>query len=635
MKPSLWIALFLKSNFCLGIFYLPCICCIVSAGEPMSWPRFDGPEHNRISKEGRLDLRWTNQQQSSPDSANLQLWSIREQFGSCVPLVFNNKLYLSSARIVDEEQKNRSPDSLVSCWNIKQRDYGVLYQYRISDQTISNRRKRNGQTQQGIQGFVSEKNQEPLLAGDPLLRQLFCLTREGELHVIDSDLGHLLWRKSLCEIVGQNTFPVSIATPLLFEHDLILSATWYDSQKKRATNWLLALDRRNGQVLWTTQTEYRSFPEELPAPISAVYRAQVVVAAQLKPGHLDLLQIRTGKPVAQWKLSDQDACIREILFESEQLAVLSGSPKKNPETNQFHWWMDIFALPGEGTVSSQTKKLQPESATSIPLTDSFHVTTLLHAERLYAVNSEGVLREYQVSTGEILSERLLEVPSTDRSPPDSESDSESSQATARIDPSGVARDEEARSTVHFLLGADHQLLVTSSAGLWCGLVEETQEKKGSVLKEQFRQRIDGVVALPVISRGRVYVRRPGMLTALGPLDNIIAVSEILEPLSILAQEKASTTPGQLLIVPAVQVLKPGWEQNYQVQLYSDRGVFLRTLQAKELQWSVPKLGAFDKVSGTYLAPRTVSDLKESEGNISIEVRYQTFSVRANVRLVSE
>ncbi|MBL4885049.1 MAG: PQQ-binding-like beta-propeller repeat protein [Planctomycetaceae bacterium] len=599
----------------------------------MSWPRFDGPQYNRISREGRLDLRWSNAQQPSADTSSIQLWSIPGLPGSSTPLILNGKLYVSSLHTVNEKQKNGLSNlSRISCWDISDRDHELAYQYEISQFALD---------KQPLQNSESGTRQEPLLTSDSSLRQLFCLTWQGELHTIDSDLGHLLWKKSLSKIVNQKSSPVSIAAPLLFEHCLVVPASWYDSKKQRTTSWLLSLDRRNGQVIWAISDEHESFPSELPAPIPAVYRGQIVVVFQLKPGEIQLLQIRTGKQVAAWKLSDAKACVQELLFESEQLAVLSRNSKdseqgKFDEASSYQWTADLFALPAHSdSVSTPENGTRLAIANPIQLSNSYHATALLCAGHFYVINSEGQLRQYQASSGKLLAQTMLTNPP--KVPATTKQNADAKPITSAIKNPPAALPQP---TIHYLIYADNQLLVTSSEGLWCGLAPETKKTaqtdanavEKSVLTLNFQQQVEGVVSLPVISQGRVYVRQPGKLIAMGSLDNLNAVSEILEPLSILAQEKKSTIPGGLLITPRRQTLKPGWKQSFQVQLYSDQGAFLRTLSAEELQWGDVSLGIFDKTKGTYLAPATFTDL---QGVDQIEVRYQSFSAQADIRIATE
>jgi len=623
LNISSWTVILLRIFICLGSFSFLESSHPVCGAEPMTWPRFDGPQYNRISRESRFDFQWPRETPSTPDLSNLPLWTLPQLSGNSTPLVFNNKLYLALTGDHQSRKKNKPPSSLVSCWNIKNRDPEFVYQYQVPEKTKVEKRE------DGKLLLLTEINQPPLLVGDPLLRQLFCLTSQGELHVLDSDLGHLLWKKSLSQIVGLQTIPVSVATPLIFEQCLIISASWSDPDKKTTTNWLLALDRRNGQVVWGIQSQRQSPQQKLPAAIPAVYRNQVVVVAQLEPGKIRLIQIRTGKQIAQWSLADPQVLVQELLFESGGLAVLSSSPQKQTDNKSgeqsFQWWIDLFDLPAEiGSTTTSRTKIEGKAATQIPLGNSQHTTVLLYEKRLFAINTEGILREYKVSSGKMLGEiSLLDSPVM---PPLTEKDIHAEKADS------VTNKKESQPVIHHLLFANQQLLATSTAGLWCRVDVKNSDDK-SVMKVKSRQQVDCVLAVPVISKGRIYVRQPESLTAIGPIDNTTAVSTILEPLSILAKEKASTTPGEIIVSPGMQALQPGWKQKFQVQLYNDRGFFLRLLKPEEIQWSEPVLGKFEKKTGTYFAPQKLTNKTENAEN-QIKAKYKSFSAHATIRIDS-
>ncbi len=599
--------LMLRLSLCLACFSFLEPARIAFSAEPMTWPRFDGPEQNRISRESRLNFQWPEETLSPPALSNLQLWTIRRLPGNSTPLVFNNKLYLCLSE--DDRNGNVGDRSdFVSCWNIKDRDPEFVYQYRISNQI--NRKP------------SAKRNQLPVLVGDPLLRQLFCLTRQGELHVLDSDLGHLLWKKSLAQILGLQSPPDFVAPPLIFEQCLIIPASWYDSVKNRRTNQLLALDRRNGQVIWAIQGEQSLF-EKLPAAISAIYQHQIIAVAQLEAGKIRLIQIRTGKEIARWNLADPQATARELLFESGRLAVLSSKLQQQTDNNNgalFHWWVDLFEL-SAGRDSKQSKnKMQSGAGKTIRLPDSHHATILLQEKSLFAINSESVFTEYDAVSGKKRSEFTL-----------SEIEITSSQDDqAKVEKSDSAAKKKRGHVVHHLVMADRKLLVTSTSGLWCR-VNIGESDENSLVKSISRQQVDPVITIPVISKGRIFVRQPDSLRAIGPIDNTVAVSSVLEPLSILAKERDSTTPGGIILTPGVQVLRPGWKQKFQVQLYNDRGAFLRLLKPEEIEWKTEGPGKFEKGSGVYFAPEKLAGDGENAA-IKINASYQTFSAGATIKV---
>ncbi len=627
MKASSRTVVLLGLVLFLESFSSPGTGCAVEAAEPMTWPRFDGPQHNRISRETRFTFQWPRDTSSNPDLANLPLWTLNHLKGDSAPLVFNDKLYLASTQSGQIEGTGQSLSHQIFCWNVHGRDPEFVYQYSMPAKAeISQREYSQTQVQ-------PEAKQAPILVGDPLLRQLFSLSRSGELHVLDSDLGHLLWKKSLSHIVGLQSDPVSIAPPLIFEQCLVIPVSWSNSEQTKATNWLVSLDRRNGQVIWAIQSEQSTLSETLPAAISAVYRHQVVAIAQLEPGVIRLVQMRTGKPVAMCKLSDPQASVRELLFESERLAVLSGKSRKQPENTEnpdaIEWWIDLFDLPPEvdpsssgSNISTGVNKNEIKAATRIRPTASLMTTTLLHENRLYTFNAESLLREYEIPSGKKLSELVLDdVPLT---PPVADMEKDAGNVDV------LENDRKTEPAFPHLIFAGQQLLATSTGGRWCSLDANIDGDEPG-MKISSCQNVEPVLAVPVLSKSRIYIRQPNALSAIGPIDNTSAASEILEPLSVLAKEKESSRPGGIILSPGMQVLRTGWKQNLQGQLYNDRGFFLRLVKPDEIQWSEPLFGKLEKKTGTYFAPASLPGGTNGT-EIEIKAKYNSFSARAVIRI---
>ena len=627
MKTSSRTVVLLGLVLFLVSFSSPGTGCTIEAAEPMTWPRFDGPQHNRISRETRFTFQWPRDTSSNPDLANLPLWTLNHLKGDSAPLVFNDKLYLASTQSGQTGEMGQSLSHQIFCWNVHGRDPEFVYQYSMPAKA-DNPRREYSQPQ-----VHPEAKQAPILVGDPLLRQLFSLSSTGELHALDSDLGHLLWKKSLSHIVGMQSDPVSIAPPLIFEQCLVIPVSWSNSEQTKTTNWLVSLDRRNGQVIWAIQSEQSTLPETLPAAISAVYRHQVVAIAQLEPGVVRLVQVRTGKPVAMCKLSDPQASVRELLFESERLAVLSEKSRKQPENakspDAIEWWIDLFDLPpgmdpssSGSNISTGVHKNEIKAATRIRPDASLMTTALLHEKRLYTFNTESLLCEYEIPSGKKLSELVLdEVPLT---PPVMKTE----KGVGNVDVS--VNDRKKEPAFPHLIFADQQLLATSTGGHWCSL-DVKSDGDEPAMRIRSCQKVKPVLAIPVLSKGRIYIRQLNELAAIGPIDNTSAASEILEPLSILAKEKESSRPGGIILSPGMQVLRTGWKQKLQVQLYNDRGFFLRLVKPDEIQWSKPRLGKLEKKTGTYFAPAFLpGGAKRKE--IEIRATYNTFSARAVIRI---
>lgn len=608
----------------------------VSAAEPMTWPRFDGPEYNRVSRERLIDLSWSDARPingetielvpvANEDSDRPNLWEIENVAGAQAPLVFNDKLYLlHEERTAGSQSEPENKDELnspetaatdettestaetsacspatyaIDCWLVQGRDQQARFRYRLPEST-----------------FASDSSRpfpQPQMAGDPLWRQLFCLTGDGTLHVLDSDLGSSLWSTDLPRLLGRTDAPVAVAAPLIFEHLVIASLSWEASsaaENEQAETVLIALDRRNGQVHWIQRATTEEPGLNGPAPILCVLQNSVAVVSQQNAGELMFVQANTGKSLATLPLANPDGLAAELLFESGRLAILEST---GPAGQAPQWTVSVHQL-HETESSAEMQKDLPQLLLRTELGEHEDVTALLRGSTVFAATSSGVLR------------LLPLVPET------SERD---------LPLSSVGQ--------HEMVWIDGQLLITGQAGHWqvYSFATETADAPAepkAVYVELWEQPLIGPA---VVAKQRVFVRVGNQLVALGAFDEQKAVSDLLVPFGDRAQklnesrkegedENASETRGpsgttQILLVPAIQDLRAGFEVPFLVLGYDSQGQFTETIPPAEVEWSWEGTGSIAGESGTLTAPKSVKAAESA----TLQVRWKDQKANASVRLV--
>lgn len=630
------------------------------AGEPLTWPRFDGPEHNRISRERRMELHWgharSQQTQTQNNSAEKlppvkllpteesgkpELWEIAGLHGDSVPLLLNDKLYLIHEIPPDSSDlktlgDSRNPRLFVDSWYISERDPEAKFRYLLP--------------------YTGTSQHKPMLVGDSVWRQLFCLLPDGQLLSLDADLGSLLWRISVTDLLEYQGNPIAIAPPLIFEHLLITSLTW-KRQDDQVENCLVAWDRRNGQPCWIRKQSSRQPPPTLPALVPCVSQQQILVASQMQAGRIEFHQIRTGHHVASISLPDPQSQATELLHESGHLAILSQMPQSENQTNTTPP-ADQNPPPAAEPANSNSETTEPPTTPPPPPPPTaWHVTLVNLADPDFSDQANESLDEPR-TLQPIQAIALDESSHTTcllRGPCVYVASQENKLAVYSIEDSEKSREFDLLSAgPHDLQWVDDQLLVTSRDGHWevfhapaprvLDIQEEAttnpatpQTKENSAPTPHSLDDIrlmyaelwsEGLVCAPVVSRQRVYVRVPSRLLALGAFDSQSVVSDLIPSLSDLAREQTTGPPGPINLLPAQQELSAGFQLTWQVFQFSEQGTYQQTLPPETLDWNWEGPGDFDPTTATLTAPL---NLKTPQTG-TLKVQHNQHSATARVLL---
>ena len=359
------------------------------------------------------------------------------------------------------------------------------------------------------------------------------------------------------------------------------------------------------------------------------------------------MQIRTGKLVQRLALPANAGTVQELWHDQQRLVCLlrqepAASEGESASSNPSEWQVLTYALPATRKqaeaaappqVRPSTEPSQPEWTASLGSLQQ--ATALLVGEELFVATSRFAT---ETPAGETDAAELLafdlRVPPAERQP---------------------LREALGGRGPHVLLWLDRQLLVTSAQGNWeVFMTWRTKAKQppseepsaedptkstpappaGGLLRKVYSEQFGGPIqGAPALAKQRVYLRTGSQVWALGAIDTQRAVSDLIialpdqaaEPTAELAEEPQ---PGSLQIIPAVQELTTGLQQNFQVLLFDQHGNFLQALEWTDLQseWSAP--GDWLPAAGQLQAP---TELKEPQ-SARLRVRWQDLQTEAEVQL---
>jgi len=591
------------------------------AVEPMSWPHHHGPQFNRISRERDLTLDWDSDDPQA-SSQKQELWQIVGLSAAADPLVFNDKLYVlhwgSSeqelpAQADGSDAPQQRPDqsaarflSSVSAWHIHGRDTVARFRFDLPS----------------IELDAHSTAPLPKFAGDPIWRQLYCLGMGHELIAIDADYGFEMWQRSSLPPTFGEARVIDTVAPLVYEHLLIVSQLLETKDAKRLV-LINGYDRRNGSPVWQhEQPVAESFT--LTSPVPCILSSQVALAVP-DQGRIELMQIQTGQPLKSLSLdaeeSPRERIITELLFQNGQLLSLSYAAKENQAADaKRNWRLDLWTLQSHFDVGA-TEKVGSWSPAPAE-----QMTSLLHEGLIYAASSTNRLHVYSSRADKLLHD--LEIGAgihREFSP----------QRLSQTDENTELLHQRSQPPRYHLVWVANQLLVTNTHGYW-----QAFDCANSACQMIYTaERNEPLVGIPAISKKRLYVRTSEHLIALGPIDNGDAISHPLIPLSEIANDADSVTPGPIQIVPAFATLEAGWQQSFRILQYNEHGHFLEELDPTRVEWTWTGPGKLDSANATLEIPvdATADQTFELTVKVGKQAASSTISLRsatANVQALS-
>ena len=241
------------------------------------WPAWRGPEQTGMTRETAVVTSW------SPDGDNL-LWKVPVG-GRTTPIVMDGRVYvigpLGSGDCLRERVVCLDADTGETRW---QHELNVFH-----TDIVENRL-----------GWTA-------LVGDPETGNVYAHGTGGELLCFNRN-GQVLWKRSLAESFGRDSgYGGRLHTPMIDEDRLIIAyeyiLTLWATGKKKSAERYVALNKRTGEVIWTSAPGSRPSDTAYSTPVVAVIGGRRMLVAADADGNVYGMLARTGERVWTFQLS--------------------------------------------------------------------------------------------------------------------------------------------------------------------------------------------------------------------------------------------------------------------------------------------------------------------------------------------
>ncbi len=259
---------------------------IATAGDPLDWPNWRGPQQNNASTEKGLIESWNPE---GGAGSNL-VWKNAELGGRSTPIVLNGLLYT----LVRDQPGTELEAEKVVCVDAatgkKRWEYRMnLFLCEVPDTRV---------------GWSS-------CTGDSDTGRIYVQSVSGYFCCLEGDTGKLVWDRSLLEEFGLvNTYGGRTNVPVIFEDQVLISAVvvgWGDAPKygflARPAHRFMSLDKATGIVRWINGTSISPYDTTYSTPVVTVLGGQAALVFGSGDGEVWALQPRTGQSIWHYPLS--------------------------------------------------------------------------------------------------------------------------------------------------------------------------------------------------------------------------------------------------------------------------------------------------------------------------------------------
>ena len=249
--------------------------------EEADWAQWRGPNRDGVSHETGLLASW-------PQDGPNELWRVAVGEGYSGLSIANGRMYTMSSEGADE---------FVLCLDAA--NGSELWRFRADSNFIND------------QG--SGPRSTPTVDGEVL----FALSSKGELYALKTADGNKLWKRDLRKNFGSRIPDFGFSTSPLVEGDLLFVEAGGGPGQA-----LVALDKENGEVVWTAHTDMASYS----SPIAVTYAGvrQIVFLTQ---NSLVSLAPRDGRIHWQYVWTESANIATPILVPPDKLFISSGYGK--------------------------------------------------------------------------------------------------------------------------------------------------------------------------------------------------------------------------------------------------------------------------------------------------------------------
>lgn len=383
------------------------------------------------------------------------------------------------------------------------------------------------------------------VAADPETGNVFGLGVCGYFQCIDGDTGKTLWSHSLSEEYGLlSTYGGRTNYPIVFEDYVIISAIvigWGDMAKP--AHRFIAFDKRNGQPVWFEQTRMLPYDTTYSSPVLTLHKGQWQLVFGSGDGGVHAFEPRTGRKIWGYEVSRRGINTTPLVVDD---VAISGHSEENKGSTRMG---ALFAV----DIETGKEKWRNEEW-FVGKTQPVH-----HNGRIYAAEDSGTLLIVDAKTGEKIDEHKLGGPM--RSAP---------------------------------LIADGKMYALTENCRWWTL-KPTDEGVETVFRGRFR--IGSCYASPIVSHGKIYVRTTEGVFCIGDKDKKPEADAIPDR-GKEADKAKDQKPAHVQVVPCESLLRPGQRQQFHVRVYNANGQWLKTVEGKDVEFSVEGRGEID-ANGKY------------------------------------
>ena len=516
------------------------------------WPEPRGPHRNGTSEEKGLLEKWALNGQNF-------LW--RAPYGGrSAPLVMGNRVYVQNPSGLGEAMQERvmalDADTGKLIWE---------YKFNVFQSDVPPHRV----------GWASP-------AADPETGNIYVMGVGATVTALSKD-GKLLWDRSVGEEFAAFTTHGGRTMSPLIDGDLVIvsaAVSNWGAHGNRAQRFI-ALDKRNGDIIWVSSPGGRPYDTAYAMPLTATINGQRLLICGIGDGGVYALKPQTGEKV--WSFVMAKRAINTGVAVSGNTVIVSHGDE-NLDVNELGM---IAAIDGSQKGDIKTTKWAQKG-------EQFGFSSpVIDGQRVYQIENGSRLKAYDLEKGTLLWTQTL--------------------GTVQKAP---------------LVLADGKLYVGTESGKFF-IVRPFQDHAEILSSVEMPASKDDnagqsaglpepIFAGAAVSRGRVFFVSTGGVYAIGPKTATpIKGTAIDEP-----AVKGEGDPAWVQVSPTELMLKPGQAVKLRARLFDAQGRFLR--QDAGAAWTLAGLKGAVAADGTFTpaadAGGQAGTIKATVGALSGEAR---------------